>query len=123
MLLTLICFVGFFVRDIMMANTYGFGASLDYFFIALMIPMFLVTILAMPLGSAFVPYYLELKERFTEKDVSSTIKSIASFVTLGLFIVCIAIYFIAPTIYGYFYGNVVSENTYLLPVVSGDLIE
>lgn len=118
MVLTLVCFLGFFARDIMMANTYGFGPSLDYFYIALMLPMFLVTILAMPLGSAFVPYYLELKERFTQNEISLTIKSIASFVTLGLLIVCIIIYLISPTIYGYFYSDLVSGNMDLLQRLS-----
>ncbi|HQS44692.1 MAG TPA: hypothetical protein PLJ70_09765, partial [Methylotenera sp.] len=65
--LTVLTFVGFFVRDVMMARTFGLGVALDSFFIALILPMFFVAVLCMPLGTAFVPVYLNLKERFKPK--------------------------------------------------------
>lgn len=114
MLLTMACFIGFFVRDITMANTYGLGGSLDYFFIALMFPMFLVTIFAMPLGSAFVPFYLDIKQEFTSVEVGKAVRGTASLITMGLSIVCIVLYLIGPVIYGYFYGQETLRNSQLL---------
>jgi putative peptidoglycan lipid II flippase len=114
MMLTLVCFVGFFARDIMMANAYGFGAELDYFFIALMIPMFLVAVLAMPLGSAFVPFYLELKERFSDAELKEMIREIASLATWGLTIASILVLLASPRIFDQFYSNLATENYMLL---------
>ena len=63
MVLTFLCFLGFFIRDLMMARTFGLGTQLDSFFIALLIPMFIVTVLYIPVGAVFVPNYLDAKER------------------------------------------------------------
>lgn len=118
MALTMLTFLGFFARDIMMANTYGLGEELDYFFIALMIPMFLVTILAMPLGSAFVPFYLELKEKLSDTQIRHTVKGIASLVTISLLVVCLIVHIASPTIFHYFYGQELSDNVSLLNELS-----
>lgn len=118
MLLTLLTFLGFFARDIMMANTYGIGTDLDYFFIALMIPMFMVTILAMPLGSAFVPFYLELKEKFSDIEIARTVKGVASFASISLLAVCLIVYFFSPGIFRFFYGQELAENASLLSELS-----
>ncbi len=114
MILTLICFLGFFARDIMMANAYGFGSELDYFFIALMIPMFLVTVLAMPLGSAFVPFYLELREKFSDEELKKTVKGVASLVTWGLLITSIVVFLISPWIFDLYYSGMALESQILL---------
>lgn len=118
MLLTLLTFLGFFARDIMMANTYGIGTDLDYFFIALMIPMFMVTILAMPLGSAFVPFYLELKENFSDIEIQRTVKGIATFVSITLLVGCMIVYLVSPAIFHFLYGKEFAENASLLNELS-----
>ncbi len=94
--LTLLTFVGFFIRDIMMAKTFGLGVSLDSFFIALLIPMFLVTILSMPLGNAFVPFYLDIKERLTSQYSKDLVSDVSFWTIIILFITCLILYLIAP---------------------------
>ncbi len=99
MALTLFCFVGFFVRDIMMAHTFGLGASLDNFFIALLIPMFVVTVLGLPLGAVFVPTYLEKRERDSEASAKTFVTSTTTWISMALFIVCIALYLTGPALF------------------------
>lgn len=118
MLLTLVCFLGFFARDIMMANAYGFGAELDYFFVALMIPMFLVTVLAMPLGSAFVPFYLGLKERFSDADLKDMVRALATLATWSLLIGCLFVLLVSTWTYEKYYSGLKTENIMLLHQLS-----
>lgn len=101
--LTLLCFVGFFLRDIMMAHTFGLGAALDNFFVALMIPMFIVTVLCMPLGTVFIPMYLELKEHQMPRVISKWVTSISSWTTAGLLLVSAVIYISGPQLLALLY--------------------
>lgn len=94
--LTLLCFVGFFLRDIMMAHTFGLGGQLDNFFIALMIPMFVVTVLCMPLGTVFVPMYLDLKEHHLPLTVRKWVANLSASTTAILLVVSILLYVSGP---------------------------
>lgn len=96
--LTLLCFMGFFVRDIMMAHTFGLGGRLDNFFIALMIPMFIVTVLCMPLGAVFVPMYLDIKEQQIPQAVRKWVSNISSWVTASLLVISLILYIGGPSL-------------------------
>lgn len=94
--LTFLSFVGFFLRDIMMAHTFGLGASLDNFFIALLIPMFIVTVFCIPLGTAFIPVYLDVKERLSLRAANILVPSISFWTTISLLIFCLILYLTGP---------------------------
>ncbi|MDD5412992.1 MAG: lipid II flippase MurJ, partial [Methylobacter sp.] len=96
--LTFLCFVGFFLRDIMMAHTFGLGASLDNFFIALLIPMFIVTVLCMPLGTALIPVYLDLKERLSLRTANMLVPSVSFWTTTSLLVICLILYLTGPSL-------------------------
>jgi murein biosynthesis integral membrane protein MurJ len=96
--LTLLCFIGFFLRDIMMAQTFGLGPALDNFFIALLIPMFIVTVLCMPLGAAFVPVYLGVKERLKPQVARALVSSLSSWSMIILMAICLILYLIGPSL-------------------------
>jgi len=120
MVLTLLCFVGFFIRDVLMAHTFGLGGDLDNFFIALMIPMFIVTVLCMPLGAAFIPAYLEIKERVSMQAARLLVTSTSSWTTAGLLIVCLLLYLAGPSVFSLFYfkGAIpdIGQLTWLLDI-------
>ncbi len=96
--LTLLTFIGFFLRDIMMAHKFGLGAALDNFFIALLIPMFIVTVLCMPLGMAFIPVYLGIKEQQNPKAARAMVSSVSSWTTIILLAICLMLYLIGPAL-------------------------
>ena len=98
MVLTFLCFVGFFLRDLMMAQTFGLGATLDYFFIALLIPMFMVTVFYMPLGAAFIPFYLDAKERLLPQAARAMVSSVSSWTGISLLIACVILYLSGPSL-------------------------
>lgn len=60
---TAVTFVGLFIRDIIMARMFGLGGELDAFVVATVVPMFLVAVLSVPIGTAIVPVFLALRER------------------------------------------------------------
>lgn len=91
--LTLLTFLGFFVRDILMAKRFGLSPVLDSFFIALMAPMFLVTVLCMPLGAAIVPIYTGLKEKLDIKNARSLITGASFWITLVSLVICVLLHF------------------------------
>jgi murein biosynthesis integral membrane protein MurJ len=94
--LTFFGFFGFFIRDILMAHSFGLGASLDAFFMALMIPMFVVTVFCTSLGSAFVPYYTNLEERLALPELRPIISHLSAVILSVLFAACVLLYFVAP---------------------------
>lgn len=96
MVLTFLAFLGFFVRDVLMANTFGIGGRLDDFFVALMLPMFLVAVISIPLGAAFTPVYLEVKERGLPQMVATIISKVSWRVSLGLLGICIVLALAVP---------------------------
>lgn len=60
---TAVTFLGLFIRDVVMARLFGLGVELDAFVAASVVPMFLVAVLSVPIGTAIVPVYLEVRER------------------------------------------------------------
>lgn len=59
MIFSLLGYVGFFVRDLLMARWFGAGYELDIFFIGLLLPMFFVSVFSMPLGAALTPVFMK----------------------------------------------------------------
>ncbi len=94
--LTFLGFIGFFYRDILLANTFGLGAELDSFFVALLIPMTIVSIASIPLGMAFTPFFLMLKEKAKNQEVQVSISNLLAVVLIALSLICVLLYFAVP---------------------------
>ena len=90
---TLIFSILFVIRDIILAKWFGFGNELDAFFISFIVPMFLVNVLGIPIGTVMVPKFIEsFKDRTPEETQRIiSVSSIAIFymsagITLFLYI-------------------------------------
>ncbi len=59
---TTLGFLGFFLRDLLMARRFGLGTELDVFQLAMLLPLFLVNLLAVPVNAAVVPVFLRIRE-------------------------------------------------------------
>lgn len=122
---TFLGFFGFFMRDVLMANIFGLGNVLDDFFIALMIPMFVVAVLSMPLGMAITPIYLDARERLSSRGVANLVSGISLRMTFVLLAICLVLAFIAPSLLPLLqfrstvsYGNQLNVLLYLaLPIL------
>tara|TARA_B110000902_G_scaffold179452_1_gene203406 strand:- start:1440 stop:4379 length:2940 start_codon:yes stop_codon:yes gene_type:complete len=98
-LLTLVGFLGFFLRDILMAHQFGFGKDLDAFFLALLIPMFFVTVFCAPFGAASVPFLNTISGKVSSIKLGQITSHIVAIILVAMFFVSIAIYFSNPTIF------------------------
>lgn len=73
---TAVTFLGLFVRDIVMARMFGLGVELDAFVAASVVPMFLVAVLSVPIGTAIVPVYLEVRERRSAEVAQALVRRV-----------------------------------------------
>ena len=93
--LTIFGFVGFFLRDLMMARWFGIGNDLDLFFVGMMIPMFLVAIFSIPLGSAFIPVFLNIKENKNLSKDQVFVSHLSFLFTCFLGFVCVILFLVS----------------------------
>ena len=98
-ILTFVGFMGFFLRDVLMAYEFGFSKSLDEFYLALLMPMFIVTVFCTPLGAAFVPFLSRIFEKNPMAKVDKIISHLVAIVLGVMFLVSIALYFLSPAIF------------------------
>ncbi len=85
-LFTTMTFLGFFIRDVIMARMYGLGHELDAFVMASVVPMFMVSAFSVPLGTAVVPF-VKRGRGSKHADISSFVQRILPF-----YICCAAIF-------------------------------
>ena len=98
-ILTFVGFMGFFLRDVLMAYEFGFSKSLDEFYLALLMPMFIVTVFCTPLGAAFVPFLSRIFEKNPGAKVDKIISHLVAIVLGVMFLVSIALYFLSPAVF------------------------
>ncbi|TCV84277.1 murein biosynthesis integral membrane protein MurJ [Sulfurirhabdus autotrophica] len=94
-ILTMVSFLGLFVRDVLMARWFGLGNELDIFFIAMMLPMFFVNVLCVPFGAAVIPFFMELKEKMSVA-LADTVAELSFAVNAFLALLCLGIYLLMP---------------------------
>lgn len=58
---TLLTYVALLVRDILIAREFGISSQLDAYTISALIPMFLVAVVSVPLGNAFVSQFINIE--------------------------------------------------------------
>ncbi|MCC6658300.1 MAG: NAD-dependent epimerase/dehydratase family protein [Rhodocyclaceae bacterium] len=58
---TAVGYLGLFVRDLLMAKDFGLGQELDAFQLAVVLPMFLINLFAVPINAAVVPVFIRLR--------------------------------------------------------------
>jgi peptidoglycan biosynthesis protein MviN/MurJ (putative lipid II flippase) len=99
LVLTIFAFLGFFVRDVLMARTFGLGQELDAFVMASVVPLFLVSALSVPLGTAVVPF-VGVENAVIREDLSRLVQRI-----LLLYSLCATILAVFLYIFGIFILN------------------
>jgi putative peptidoglycan lipid II flippase len=82
-------------KEMLIARTFGAGDALDAFYVAILLPGFLSSIIVNSFGSAFVPTYIQVRE--TEGDLAAqrlfstvAVFSLAALLGLSLFLVLTA---------------------------------
>ena len=93
-----ISFIGFFLRDYLMAKIYGFGRELDMFYLATMIPMFMVTVFCIPFGQSVVPI-LKKNQTFNRHQLYLKVRNLAFLIFFICLFLCFATYILSDFIF------------------------
>jgi murein biosynthesis integral membrane protein MurJ len=114
---TFLSFVGFFIRDVCMARWFGMGAELDIFIIGMMVPMFLVSVISIPLGTAMTPYFIDLQINESHQAAQRFIHALVIAGSLILIVVCLGLYLLSP-----FFMPVLGWNFSILKTIESSRI-
>jgi putative peptidoglycan lipid II flippase len=121
-LITLICYLGFFARDLMMVKQLGMGDQLDAFFTAAMIPMFFVTCFAMPMADSLTVNFTPLNDPDGIEKNEPLLQSVLGFAVLILGSLTFLVYIFAPDLAAWVLGSTkissLSSATLLLQLFS-----
>jgi len=93
-----ISFFGFFLRDYLMAKIYGFGSELDMFYLATMIPMFMVTVFCIPFGQSVVPILKKI-QTLDRNQFYKKVRNLAFLIFFICLFLCIATYILSDFIF------------------------
>jgi peptidoglycan biosynthesis protein MviN/MurJ (putative lipid II flippase) len=113
-LISVVSYLGLLVRDLLLINRSGFGASLDSFYLAMMVPMFFVSVLALPLGDALTTAIHRMKDR---AGIQSLLGALSGW-TLTIFgLLGLLLFFGAEPIFRIFVvSGQIEEAVMLLPI-------
>ncbi len=80
-------------RDVVLARWFGLGSELDAFFIAMTVPMFLVSVISIPVGTVVIPHLIGSFEKGSRAETqrfislcSTAILGVMSFFTVILYL-------------------------------------
>jgi peptidoglycan biosynthesis protein MviN/MurJ (putative lipid II flippase) len=96
-LITAVGYIGLLARDLLLMNTYGFGAQLDSLFAALLLPMFFVSVFSLPLGDALVTGIQRLAGG--PGDRLPLVRGAMSFLLLLCAAICLVLFVFADSIF------------------------
>src|SRR5947209_4203102 len=86
------------VRDIIVTGSFGLGADLDSYLLAITVPTVLVSIIGGTIDSTVIPVYMEMRER-DEQSASNFASSLLTYAILTSIALNIVLYVLAaPTI-------------------------
>ena len=98
-LLTLIGALGFFARDLLMIRWLGASNEMDSFFLGAIFPMFFVSVLSIPAGTAMTPVFSALLNTSDRLVQAKVIGSAVLLLSLLLALVSILLHFLAPYLF------------------------
>lgn len=90
--LTFVVNMGAFIRELVVAYYFGASAELDAFYIAILIPSFLITLLAESLNISFIPAYIDAEVQNETKQANQLLSTVLLY-ALTLMVICTAVVF------------------------------
>jgi murein biosynthesis integral membrane protein MurJ len=90
---TALTYVGLFLRDMILARWFGLGPDLDAFFLATAVPMFLVAVMSLPIGTMIVPQFLLIRVQGSAGAAQRLVSRIAAVYLLAATAAAAALFF------------------------------
>jgi putative peptidoglycan lipid II flippase len=113
-LISVVGYLGLLIRDLLLINRSGFGASLDSFYLAMMVPMLFVSILALPLGDALTTAIHRMKDH---ARIQSLLGAISGWTLILFGLLGLMLFFGAgPIFHTFVVSGEIEEAVMLLPI-------
>lgn len=113
-LITVVSYLGLLIRDLLLINRSGFGASLDSFYLAMMVPMFFVSVLALPMGDALTTAIHRMKD---QAGIQSLLGALSGWTLIIFGLLGLLLFFGAEPIFRIFVvSGETEEAVMLLPI-------
>jgi murein biosynthesis integral membrane protein MurJ len=93
--ITIVTYLGFFARDVILARGYGLGDDLDTLFIALLIPMFFVNVFCESFGASSIPVYMDAHNK-SKEDGDRVLTNLVIYISKYLLVICVSIAIAGP---------------------------
>lgn len=93
--LTVITYLGFFIRDVLLARYYGLSDELDAFFIAMLVPMFIVNVFCQSFGASSIPVFMEALKK-SEAEGQYMLSNLVMHISKYLFVICVVLALAGP---------------------------
>lgn len=98
-LITLVGYLGFFLRDLILVRWMGAGDDVDAFFLGSMIPMFFISVVAMPVGQTLVPRLFGVESAEGRAAARRLISAALTWLVLFMFAAALVLWLFAPFVY------------------------
>jgi len=93
--IAMLSFVGFFIRDVLIARTFGMSNEMDAFYIAMLVPMFIVNVFGQSFGSTSVALYMRENNKDRNRGLQ-IVQNLSFLVTISLFSISTVLVLMAP---------------------------
>lgn len=84
LIVTLVCFLGFTARDLLLIREFGATSLMDGYFFAAMLPTFLITCFSMPMADALMRTFVECKIGQGLKQAEGIVRAVLWYGCLGM---------------------------------------
>ncbi|MGN6580399.1 MAG: murein biosynthesis integral membrane protein MurJ [Bordetella sp.] len=84
LIITLVCFLGFTARDLLLTREFGATSMMDGYFFAAMLPTFLIACVSMPMADALMRTFVESKIGQGLKQAEDIVRAVLWYGCLGM---------------------------------------
>ena len=92
LIVTLICFLGFTARDLLLIQEFGATSMMDAYFFAAMLPTFFITCLAMPVADSLMRTFVESNSDQGLKQAEGMVRAVLWYGCLGMLCFSLALF-------------------------------
>jgi putative peptidoglycan lipid II flippase len=105
------------VKELVVAASFGTGDVLDAFLIAMVIPTFVINVIAVPLHSALIPTYIQVRDQEGIEEAQTILSSMMVYCIGMLLIVTVILTLLGPSLFPILASGFDSEKIHLTEMI------
>lgn len=105
------------LKELAVAASFGTGDALDAFLIAMVLPIFIINVIAGPFYSALIPTYTQIREQEGPKGAQTILSSLMVYCVSTLLIFTVILALLGPSIFRLLASGFNSEKIHLTKII------